>query len=59
MNIGKITKSNTEKLSYLNSLLEGADYGSVETFNFERKLINLEQFGDAITITPVITSIKR
>ncbi|WP_199524977.1 hypothetical protein [Pseudoalteromonas sp. bablab_jr011] len=59
MNIGKITKSNTEKLSYLNSLLEGADYDSVETFNFERKLINLEQFGDAITITPVITSIKK
>lgn len=40
------------------SLLDGTDYGAVETFNFERKLINLEQFGDAITITPVTTPIK-
>ena len=40
------------------NLLDGTDYGAVETFNFERKLINLEQFGDAITITPVTTPIK-
>jgi Rhs element Vgr protein len=36
------------------SLLEGTEYGAVETFNFERKLINLEQFGDSLNITPVI-----
>jgi hypothetical protein len=32
-------------------------YGAVETFNFERKTINLEQFGDAISITPVLKPI--
>lgn len=36
------------------NLLEGTEYGAVETFNFERKLINLEQFGDSLDITPVI-----
>ncbi|URQ88805.1 hypothetical protein J8Z28_19445 [Pseudoalteromonas sp. SCSIO 43088] len=40
------------------SLLEGNEYGAVETFNFERKLINLEQFGNAIDITPIIQPIK-
>ena len=36
------------------NLLEGTNYGAVETFNFERKLINLEQFGDSLNVTPVI-----
>ena len=58
MDVGNITKTNTEKFRQLNSLFKGANYGAVETFNFERKLINLEQFGDAITITPVTTPIK-
>ena len=40
------------------SLLEGTEYGAVETFNFERKLINLEQFGSAIDISPIIKTIE-
>jgi hypothetical protein len=33
-------------------------YGAVETFNFERKTVNLEQFGDAISIIPVLKPIS-
>jgi hypothetical protein len=39
-------------------LPDNGKYGAVETFNFERKTVNLEQFGDAITITPVLNPIS-
>jgi len=32
-------------------------YGAVETFNFERKLVNLDEFGDAIHISETLTPI--
>ncbi|SFD77456.1 hypothetical protein SAMN02745724_05414 [Pseudoalteromonas denitrificans DSM 6059] len=38
-------------------LPNSGDYGVVETFNFERKFVNLEQFGDAIDIPPVLNPI--
>ncbi|REL26619.1 hypothetical protein DXX93_08545 [Thalassotalea euphylliae] len=34
-------------------------FGAVETFNFERKLVNLEEFGDAIKISDILTPIGK
>ena len=35
-------------------LPDNGDFGAIETFNFERTLTNLEQFGDAIKVTDVL-----
>ncbi|MGP5159279.1 RHS repeat domain-containing protein [Pseudoalteromonas prydzensis] len=38
-------------------LPNNGEFGAVETFNFERKLINLEEFGDAIQISDILKPI--
>jgi len=38
-------------------LPNNGSYGAVETLNIERKLVNLEQFGDAINISDILEPI--
>ena len=38
-------------------LPNNGQFGAVETFNFERKLVNLDEFGDAIQISDILKPI--